>query len=321
MLEVVFEDSSIGDAHEGTTSTVINTTISSENYGDPIHKNLAKSGIISVSGNSRIEIKDMTIRNETDCFVSCWSTSQTPHLAGVGLTYDACVTCGGAKSLAHYLGKYGIDRESGKAVRDLSRTLASGRVQYLDLQHDFATGPIPSGDPFRKRTRYRQQSEYRFVLVPLKPINTDVLWVDCPQATELLRETPIERTADATADAATVPNQIEDYQQVLDVLIQEWQDMQRQLSLKDDLEREASWAARNRAFDAQVWRAMMDASMARRQAAQADYDRRHLKQLRRCLFELRKPPLNDWLDRALARGASSEGLIAALHHSKWTQSH
>lgn len=317
MLEVVFEDSSIGDAHEGVASTVVTTTISPESYSDPVHQNLVKSGVISVSGNSRIEIKDMTIRNEIDCFVSCWSTSQTPDLAGGGVAYDACVTCKGAKSLAYYLGNYGVERESGKGVRELFRPIASGRVQYLDLQHDFAKGPMPSGEPFRKRTRYRQQSEYRFVFVPLEPINRDFLWVDCQKASELLKETPFQRAANTAADVAAASKPVEDYQQTLDVLLRKWRNLQSQLSVQDDLEREAFRVDRNSAFDAQKWRAIVDASFARRKAVQAEYDRDHLKQLRRCLFELRKPPLNDCLDRALARGELSERLIMALERPLW----
>ncbi len=71
MLEVVFEDSSIGDAQEGAVSTVVSTTITPDNQGNPLHKNLAESGRISISGNSHVEIRDMNIRHETDCFVCC----------------------------------------------------------------------------------------------------------------------------------------------------------------------------------------------------------------------------------------------------------
>ncbi len=219
------------------------------------------------------------------------------------------------------MGNFGVERESGISLRNLFRPIAAGRVQYIDLAHDLATGPLPSGDPFRKGTRYRSQSEYRFVLIPLKPISADFIWVDCPQARGLLQAASIQRDQEKISDGAVRPKEDENHERVLTLLIEKWQRLQSELSVRDALEREAFWKSHNSTIDAETSRATIEASHAGRIAAQAEFDRMHLKELRKCLFVLRKPPFNDSLDRALARGASSERLISAFERPLWTDTH
>lgn len=307
MLEVVFEDASIGDAQEGTTSALVSTKITPENQDDPVRLNLSRSGFITASGNASIEIRNAKFAHETDCFVCCWSTSSTPDLSGAGAAYDTCVTATGAKSLAHYLESFGVERDSGYSLRDLFQPILAGRVQYLDLDHDMAAGPLPSGDPFRKRTRYRSQFEYRLVLVPRKTISADFLWVDCPQAAEFLQSTPVEQIV----AQAQFTKELEDSEQILNGLLEEWRRVQNELSTIEEREFNVGRIVPGDAFHAAAWHATQEALHARRMAAWAEFDKAHLKQLRRCLFALRKAPFNDALDRALARGAASHRLIQA----------
>jgi hypothetical protein len=309
MLEIVFEDESIGDAQEGTVSAVVNAIITSDNTNDPVRASLEKSGIISVSQNSSIEFRNSTFNNEIDCFVSCWSTLATPDLTGTGSTYDTCVTAAGAKSITHYLNSLGVERESGSNILELFDPIVSKRMQYYDVAHDMATGPLPGGDPFRKRTRYQHQAEYRLVLVPRTKIAADFVHIECPQATEFLSSTPIERSPDVAPNPPDLHPGVEYFQQLLSSILAAWHRIQNELTISDDQAFRANCVASRSAFDAAVWRAVQDASLARRTVALAEFDHVHLKNLRRCLFELRCMPLNESLDRALAHGASSERLI------------
>lgn len=309
MLEVVFEDESIGDAQEGVVSAMLSVNITPDNADDPVRLNLAKSHFISVSGNARVEIENATFRNELDCFVCCWSTSATPDLSGTGAAYDTCVTASGAKSLTYYLNNFGVERESGSKILDMFAPIASGRVQYHDYAHDMATGPLPSGDPFQKRTRHRHQAEYRLVLIPRTLIAADFVYVECHPAAELLSSGPVGRSQTVAFNATTPPEGAEYFDQLLSSILEAWRRLQQALATNDDLGFNVYPATHRGVFDAAVWRANREASNARRTAALAEFDHVHLKKLRRCLFELRRPPFNEALDRALAHGAASDRLI------------
>jgi len=312
MMEIVFADESIGDAQEGTVSALVSTNITPDNTGDPVRASLAKSSFIHVDENASIEIRNATFRNEVDCFVCCWSTSATPDLSGTGSAYDTRVTAAGAKSLAHYLNSLGVERESGSKILELFAPIASGRVQYRDLVHDMATGPLPSGDQFRKRTRYRHQSEYRLVLIPRATIAADYVYIECPQAAELLKSAPVKRSQAVALNASPTPPGDEYFQQMFSSILAVWRQLQRELANNDYL----AFSASRSTLDVAAWRADQDASLARRTAALAEFDHVHLKNLRKCLFALRKPPLNEALDRALARGASSDRLISRYEHQQ-----
>ncbi len=317
MLEIVFEDESIGDAQEGVASVVLSTNIAPGNTDDPVRANLAKGGFIHVTGNSSIEIRNTTFRNEVDCFVCCWSTSATPELSGTGSAYDTRVTATGAKSLAHYLNRFAVERDSGSKLTELFMPVAARRVQYCDAVHDMATEPLPSGDPFRKRARYRHQSEYRLVLEPKVTIAADFVHIECPQASELLKSSPIERSQVANPIPATQPKSAEYFQQILSSIFAAWEKLQQALMNREKLESSGYRNITRGSCDAATWPADPVASLTRRNAALAEFDRVQLKDLRRCLFELRKPPLNEALDRALAQGASSERLIHLYESQYW----
>lgn len=317
MLEIVFEDDSIGDAHEGSISSVVNTKLTPKNINDPVRVNLKKMGFIDMDESSSVEISNYTFRNEVDCFVCCWSTSEAPTLSGTGSAYDTRVTAAGGKTLAHYLSKFAVERESGRKLNDLFFPIASGRVHYCDLVHDMASGPLPSGDPFRKRNHYQHQLEYRLVLIPRSTISADFVHIECPQASELLASMPINRVqVVAPIPASTGPGR-EHFQQLLETILAAWQQVQDALARKEDHAFKISRLAGQSDSNLADWRADWEASLARRTAALAEFDRVHLKNLRRCLFELRSRPLNDALDRALARGASSDRLISLYQRRKW----
>lgn len=316
MLEVVFDDESIGDAQEGAVSAVVSTKLTPENMDDPVRKSLAESGFITVRGNSSIEIRNTTFTNEVDCFVCCWSTSTTPELSGTGSAYDTCVTAAGAKSLAHCLNSFGVERESGSKILDLFAPILSGRVQYSDTEHDMATGPLPSGDPFRKRTRYRHQAEYRFVLIPRAKIAADFIYVECHPATELLKSAPFARTQTVTSTATDKPAGTEYYQQLLSSILEAWRQLQDTLAFNSDMRFTTHPAPSGSDFDAAARRASHEERLARRITASTEFDRVHLKNLRRCIFELRNAPCNEPLDDALARGASSDRLIRLYNHHR-----
>lgn len=317
MLEVVFEDESIGDAQEGSVSSVLSASITPDHVDDPVRTNLERSGFITVKGNASVEIRDATFTNEVDCFVCCWSTSTAPDLSGTGSAYDTCVTAAGAKSLTHYLNKFGVERESGSKILELFDPIESRRVQYHDSAHNMATGPLPSGNPFRKRSRYRHQAEYRLVLIPRAKIAADFVYIDCHQAAELLSSTPVGRSQTAAFTATDKPAGASYYEQLLAAILEEWRQCQDALATKNDLPLATHQATNGSGFDAiAAWRADCEAWQARRNAALAEFDRVHLKSLRRCLFELRTAPFNEHLDRALAHGASSDRLIR-LYEYQW----
>jgi hypothetical protein len=184
MLEVVFDDDSIGDVEEGLSSATVSVTINEENSNSPIVKNLAN--FIKVSGTSQVELENATFIHQTDCYICCWSTTKSPDLSGAGSSYDTCVTSSGAKSLAHYLSRFGVERESGLPLTELFGRIAAGRVHYHDSTHDLSNNPLPNGNPFRKRKKYQNQSEYRIVLFPKQPLNLDFVMIDCSSASSLL---------------------------------------------------------------------------------------------------------------------------------------
>lgn len=309
MLEIVFEDQSIGDAQEGTISTVFDAKLTPENKGEPIWENLAKSGIVLSGENPSIHIRNTTITSEIDCFVCCWSTSASPDLSGTGSTYDTRVIAAGAKSLAYYLNTSGVERESGSKVLELFYPILSRRVQYSDSVPDLAAGPMPRGDPFRKRLRYAKQAEYRLVLIPRETISADFVHIECRQAAELLRSAPVERAETVTQKSATKRLGAEYYQQLLSSILAAWKQFDQEFAINGDLGFRVPQSTGRGIIDVQAWREKQEEAYARRTAALAEFDKAHLKNLQRCLFELRTPPLNEALDRALASGKSSDWLI------------
>ena len=314
MLENVFADESIGDAQEGAVTASLSVNITPENMNDPIRINLEKSGFIKVSGNSSVEIHNATLRNEIDCFVCCWSTSPTPNLSGTGSGYDTSVTATGAKSLAHYLNNLGVERESGSKIPDLFFPIVAGRVQYGNFDYDMTNGPLPSGNPFQKRTRYQYQSEYRLVLRPRKTIDSDFVTIECPQAAELLKSASIKSSQVAMTNTFQTTEYLEELEELLFSILAAW----HELEFNKDLWLQPRIKANQKAFAAETWRADVEKSQAIRTEAMAKFDHMHLNDLQRCLFELRKPPFNDALDLALAHGASSDRLIHLYDRQKWS---
>lgn len=309
MREVVFEDESIGDAQEGVVSAAPVTAIFTDGEAiDTASTNLAKSGFIDYQGGTAMFF-GTTFTKEIDCFVSSWSTSATPDLSGAGAAYDTCVIAAGAKSLAYYLSNLGVESKSRSRIQELFKPILARRVQYQDSTYNFSECPLPDADPFRKRTRYRYQSEYRLLLIPRTAISADFVTIDCPQAAHLLRSVPVQPSQVAELNAPAVPSDTSYYQKLLSSILEAWWQLQGQLNLDD-----RTRLATDSDLDAVAWRTSRDAWLIHRTAVLAEFDRTYLKKLRRCLYELRKAPLNEFLDRVLARGASSDGLISAYEH-------
>lgn len=320
MREIVFEDDSIGDVEEGAASSKFGFEFTPESQGAPIRKTLEEKGLMKVSGGSRVDAKTISIRSEVDCFVSCWSVSSKPDLSGVGSRYDTCVTASDAVTLAHLLYTQGVEFETGQSVGSVFLPIRFDEVDYLDREFDIAAGVLPSGDPFVKRRKYSKQAEYRFVLFPRSPVNADAVTVKCPTATALLSSRAVTPTC--VEKVFDHPERISaHWRSELDMLVESWRVLQTKLHEED----ERGMAGIRHLFQSQVGsdrgafhavraaatavHAVQEASMARRREAISEFDRLHLMRLRRCLFELRKSPYNDLLDRLLAHGHTSEQLM------------
>jgi hypothetical protein len=106
----------------------------------------------------------------------------------------------------------------------------------------------------------------------------------------------------------------EEFQANLRSIIDEWNKMEVPLAADGNFAPVNFWKKGRNNFDPNKWREFHDARRVEREAAIVEFDKRYLKDLRKCLFALRTPPFNEQLDKAIARGANSEWLIRFYSH-------
>lgn len=300
MLEAVFGDPSIGDIEEGVTSATVSAEIGPHNRDTKVSKNILASARINAStaGNATVTMSNVKINNTNDnYFVYCFSMVANPDLSYTGSSYDAKITLARATALKHYLNTFGTEKSTGTAVTSMFDPIQARPVVYDDFQYDAALGPLPAGDPFRKRKRYKNQSEYRFALNPRQTILKDSVVISCPRARELL-------SFDSLPVALHPEQERKDkqyYKDLLDSILNSWKYYSDQCSHLE---------FPNPKIEGQVSR-----YMELKSKIIAEFDEHHRTDLLRCLFELRKEPYDDRLDSALARAAESDHLIRMYNFS------
>lgn len=307
MQEVVFADESIGDKLECVSHMTVNTVIDTTQEPTSTQVNLAKMGILSVSGNSRVTFSDTQIYKEVDCYISCWTTIANPPLKGVGADYDSRVTAAGAKTLCQYLWSHGKLQSDGLPVSTKFHSLRSGRVYYEPMNHDVAENPLPAPNPFRKRLKYSDQHEYRLVIFPKYNLGVDFITITCPEATNMLSVTQLSDTSAHAND----PSHCSPHDRIhsLTAIVEEWKNRQSALDSKYEM---ALHGVRSQPFGddaAHTFKAIFDAKLEEQRRLEKDFDLKHLASLRRHLFEVRCEPYNERLDKAIARGQGGAQLI------------
>ncbi len=307
MQEVVFADESIGDKLECVSHTTVNADIDTSQGVSPTQSNLAAMGFLNVSGNSRVTISNSQVYRELDCYISCWTTIEDPTLDGAGSTYDCRVTASGGKTLSHLLWAHGTLRPTGHSIQAQFRSLVSGRVYYEPLEYDVAETALPSPNPFRKRLKYSNQFEYRLVLFPTTTIGSDFITVDCPEAASLLNLARLPKRTSATGENSAADAR--DTSKLLDSLVQEWVSRQKELDRKYDDQLDQIRLISHSSGAVQAYKAVIEAKRAEQIQLEHNFDQSHLRTLRRLLFEARREPHDERLDKAIARGQGSSRLI------------
>ena len=193
LLEIMTGDQWIGDRNEGVARTKVTATLQE---GNPEHAvlldRLSKTGFKLGPGSSA-ELRDVTIRNELDCFVFCVSEGELAQLAAsmsaperAQYAYDSCLQLRDPQEIMQRLWAQGF--VDGQPLPALFKSLHFGQVSYDWAERDLGDGPAASGDPFVKSSRYTEQRERRFVLVPNATIEQDGVFVQCAAISDLLVE-------------------------------------------------------------------------------------------------------------------------------------
>ena len=307
MQEAVFADESIGDKLECVFHAIVNAEIDTSQGVTSTQQNLAAMGFLNISGNSRVTISNSQIYRELDCYLSCWTTVDNPTLDGVGSTYDCRVTAKGAKTLRHLLWARGTVQPDGLPVPSQFRSLASGRVYYEPMEYDVAETTLPSPNPFRKRLKYRNQSEYRLVLFPTASLGLDFITVNCPEAASLLSIAHLPKPTQATAELSRT--EVGDFSNSLDSIVRDSMNLQKELDRRYDQQLDQIRLLPHSSVAMQTYKAVNEAKLSEQRQLEHDFDRRHLQTLRRRLFEARREPHDERLDKAIAREQGSSRLI------------
>lgn len=270
-LEVALADRSIGDKFEGLAETAVDFDNRRHEDDDPIYDRLLRAGI-SISGNSNIIISNSTSSSIVDAFVYCVSTSKIATFGGVGAGYDACVKVADANSFAEQLLRHGtID---GTPLGEYIKSIQHGPVIYSDKEYNIGTGEPGVGDPFVKRTSYKSQMEYRFVLHPKSEICTKGILVNCAALCNML--SPHHFDAADAPDPTGQPLSADECTRLLPQILSIWDSLDSSDSL-----------------------------------AKEDFDKKHRATLLRCLYEAEKIKPNASLVKYIARDSATFALIMA----------
>jgi len=171
LLELVSGDGKIGDRWEGVRKTVVSASIGLGEDQD-IENELSLHNIASASGGV-MEIKDLTIVNEEDCYILSLAQGNLEDLCDEFCrsgpeAYDAAFAVTDIDELVRCVEKGTV---AGRSVSDLF-LVTHQAISYLDLapvdmRH---SRKISVADAFEKRKEYARQKEDRIVLKPIKEL-------------------------------------------------------------------------------------------------------------------------------------------------------
>jgi hypothetical protein len=291
LLELAFGDTSIGDANEGKQVTRVDVPASGAERATMLER-LKDCGAMDLGGVTDAIVQGCRVVSQADGFVLCCSVGDLAALTAELTTgsngvqpYDACVRICDVDALAsEFVNTAQLD--DGRALGEAFECLGKGVVRYDAAEADMRDGPAAPADPFRKRVRYRAQSEYRFFFKPRKAIERDFLFIHCPGAARLLERIPIQpRARDQVALPGDRPPEF-------------WQArLWKILDLRDGV-----YAREQGLMFALAQRRSSHEWIARGQATSATFDKRFLQRLIRSYFELRDLYRNPVADENIVDG-------------------
>lgn len=311
LLEAATGDSAIGDSEE---STQINRLGHAKfNTGDlnPEAQRLMNLGMIKrgphATGTTNVTLNNIRLIRQVECHVSCWTlgtASKRPNLAN----YDTTVRLKSVDRFCDLLWHTGVEKAIGRRIQDMFSAIEHGPIQYNAEEIDLATMNPGDGDPFRKRSRYADQAEYRFVFHPAAPIPGDYLFISY-QPDPNIFEIEIHN-ARPPSDSPPVPDR--DFADELRKLRMLWRlryvqaddshnnDWRRYLELEEHEQGEA-------------WRRMNGDRDRRHKAIDDAFDAKFRADLKLCIFRTRdqaRPTPS--LDRAVIADDSTSTLMFLL---------
>ncbi|MFM9857699.1 hypothetical protein RUR49_04335 [Pseudoxanthobacter sp. M-2] len=204
MLEIVFGDDRIGDKNEGRSIEFIDHLLVSPGEDGNQDRELLRSAYIEVDAATSLEVSNIEIIREIDCFVFCFSYGDAEELhssfrkldidpAG----YGTCIEITNLEECVKLLWSDGIIRDKG-AVKDVLSELICDPVSYRSNRSPLTRGRSTSGNPFIKLEKYSYQKEWRIVAKLKEKLDQDAIFIDCPGIADYLR---IVSTTDAEGDS------------------------------------------------------------------------------------------------------------------------
>ena len=155
-------------------------------------------GAFAVGPGSTLNLSNVQGQyNHPDCFIFCVSKGERDTLIEAmcfkaTYPYDACLRLLiPLQLLADQIFWRGEVKELNSApVRNLFRTVNSGRVTYDAVEHNCADGQAPAPSPFKKRPQpeFVLQSEARIVLWPNNDLGLQQLTIQLPRIEKIFAE-------------------------------------------------------------------------------------------------------------------------------------
>jgi hypothetical protein len=178
----------IGDRLEGASELVVQNLVATEHSPQLEMLNRANIGLgmfkqfADVSGGGRIELGNVRFVHQIpDLFVYSASFGDLPRLtrtmcANAVRPYDACLKIRSMHRLQRRLLEGVLELNC--PVSDLFDRGQLESVQYEPLSRNIEGGPVIAPSPFKKDSRFEEQSETRLTLVPKRPIERDRLIIE-----------------------------------------------------------------------------------------------------------------------------------------------
>lgn len=180
LLENVYDDQWIGDAQDGVTRSVVSFEIHDQPIDHP-DRDLARQAGFNIAPGSRVVVRGMNIAKFVDGFVLSLSVGNLEPLSAAMCraadrpNYNACIEIGVAELIEAV-------KNSTFEGRPISETFTVEHDFIIYLDDSPGDGrTIAPADPFRKRSIYRSQSEYRIFLLPREAVpKIDAIYLTLP---------------------------------------------------------------------------------------------------------------------------------------------
>ena len=192
LLEKIFEDEWIGDAHEGlAVITAADINLPAGRDPDGMREKLKALGIFNGDG-STVKIGSVQIALFVEGFVLCFAVGEIEELklSMLNDAYNGCLVFSDVKSLAVHIYRSGI-LSDGRSVSDVFHPPAVDYVSYVCNGFNLAdVESFAQGSPFVKREKYNGQNEYRIFFAPkhAEAVDVDVVTITVPSPEKYVAE-------------------------------------------------------------------------------------------------------------------------------------